>query len=290
MPIDVSDADRARRLYHPARVEPRDVAGAVPRADRAAVHPPRVWRADRGWIMAQMAGHDIHHLKQFEMGPMPELHPEPIAGAGNGRHCQRRAWPVPPVHHLGSAARCARRHLSGPLFQRRAEPLRPGARVPGHHLASRGNRSALIAERPIPRIIVVGIDHGEMRRGREDLPVADDRNPSRAVLRQALRRLRDAGGDAVRARESPGGRGPRDRHWRIVLGAVAALFTALRCRACWPAADGETVALRWPWYAAASAQRVDRGPASLSRRRHGRDAPRRLERRTVTNVGSLEPF
>ena len=22
-----------------------------------------------GWIMAQMAGHDIHHLKQFEAGP-----------------------------------------------------------------------------------------------------------------------------------------------------------------------------------------------------------------------------
>src|SRR5688572_8011512 len=37
--------------------------------------------------------------------------------------------------------------------------------------------NTLIRERRIPPILVVGIDHGEVRRAREFLPVEDDRNP-----------------------------------------------------------------------------------------------------------------
>ena len=36
----------------------------------------------------------------------------------------------------------------------------------------------LVGERRIPPILVVGIDHGEVRRAREYLPVEDERNPS----------------------------------------------------------------------------------------------------------------
>jgi len=35
----------------------------------------------------------------------------------------------------------------------------------------------LVAERRIPPVLVVGIDHGEARRAREYLPVEDERNP-----------------------------------------------------------------------------------------------------------------
>src|SRR5262245_23211842 len=35
----------------------------------------------------------------------------------------------------------------------------------------------LVGERRIPPVMVVGIDHGEMQRAREYLPVEDDRNP-----------------------------------------------------------------------------------------------------------------
>jgi uncharacterized damage-inducible protein DinB len=36
--------------------------------DRSFTHP-EYGSLTVGWIMAQMAGHDIHHLKQFEAGP-----------------------------------------------------------------------------------------------------------------------------------------------------------------------------------------------------------------------------
>jgi DinB superfamily len=36
--------------------------------DRSFAHP-EYGSLTVGWIMAQMAGHDIHHLKQFEAGP-----------------------------------------------------------------------------------------------------------------------------------------------------------------------------------------------------------------------------
>jgi hypothetical protein len=36
--------------------------------DRPFTHP-EYGELTVGWIMAQMAGHDIHHLRQFEMGP-----------------------------------------------------------------------------------------------------------------------------------------------------------------------------------------------------------------------------
>src|SRR6185295_7827754 len=40
--------------------------------------------------------------------------------------------------------------------------------------------SRLVRRGIIPPLVVVGIDHGEMRRGREFLPVMDERNPDPA--------------------------------------------------------------------------------------------------------------
>jgi predicted alpha/beta superfamily hydrolase len=89
--------------------------------------------------------------------------------------------------------------------------------------------TGLIEAGIIPPIVVVGIDHGEIRRAREYLPVSDDRNP---FARRPLGR-RDVE-FVVREvmpfvqREFPVGRGPSNTGvGGSSYGAVAALFTAL---------------------------------------------------------------
>jgi hypothetical protein len=41
--------------------------GLTPEQINRGFHHPEYGELTVGWIMAQMAGHDIHHLKQFEL-------------------------------------------------------------------------------------------------------------------------------------------------------------------------------------------------------------------------------
>jgi hypothetical protein len=54
--------------------------------------------------------------------------------------------------------------------------LRLGARIPASPGASPRRRHGS-SSRLIPPLVIVGIDHGELLRAREYLPVEDDRNP-----------------------------------------------------------------------------------------------------------------
>ena len=148
------------------------------------------------------------------------------------------------IHELKSAALGATRRLT--IFVPPSTPRSP-ARSPvlylndGQNLfeperAFLGNTwrvaetvTALIEAGVIPRIIVVGIDHGVMLRGREYLPVADDRNPH--ARRPRGRRYVEFVTREVMPfvqREFPVGRGPLNTGiGGSSYGAIAALFTAL---------------------------------------------------------------
>lgn len=87
----------------------------------------------------------------------------------------------------------------------------------------------LIRRRRIPPLVIVGIDHGEGRRGREYLPVDDDRNPgarnplgreyAEFVTREVLPFMR---------REYPIGAGPSNTGFGgSSYGAIAALNTTI---------------------------------------------------------------
>jgi predicted alpha/beta superfamily hydrolase len=87
----------------------------------------------------------------------------------------------------------------------------------------------LIRRRRIPPLVIVGIDHGEGRRGREYLPVDDDRNPGACnplgreyaefVTREVLPFIR---------REYPIGAGPSNTGFGgSSYGAIAALNTTI---------------------------------------------------------------
>jgi predicted alpha/beta superfamily hydrolase len=149
------------------------------------------------------------------------------------------------VHDLPSSALGTSRRLT--IFVPPSTP-RPPARSPvlylndGQNLfeperAFLGNTwrvaetvTALIEADLIPRIIVVGIDHGVMLRAREYLPVADDRNPlaKRPLGRRYARFVTDEVMPFVR-REFPVSRRASDTGiGGSSYGAVAALFTALQ--------------------------------------------------------------
>jgi predicted alpha/beta superfamily hydrolase len=90
--------------------------------------------------------------------------------------------------------------------------------------------SALVDGGYIPPLVVVGIDHGERRRAREYLPVADDRHPD--ARRPLGRRYADFVTREVMPfveREFPVSRAaPATGIGGSSYGAVAALFTVLR--------------------------------------------------------------
>ncbi len=88
----------------------------------------------------------------------------------------------------------------------------------------------LIAERRIPPIVIVGIDHGELRRAREYLPVEDDRNPfARDPLAADYAAFVTTELVPFIARKYPVGRGASQTAFGgSSYGAVAALYTAMR--------------------------------------------------------------
>ena len=90
--------------------------------------------------------------------------------------------------------------------------------------------SALVEEDLIPPLVVVGIDHGVLRRAREYLPVADDRNP---YARRPLGRryVQFVTGEVMPfiEREFPVSRAASGRGiGGSSYGAIAALFTVLQ--------------------------------------------------------------
>jgi enterochelin esterase-like enzyme len=87
----------------------------------------------------------------------------------------------------------------------------------------------LIAERRIPPIVIVGIDHGELRRAREYLPVADERNPfARDPLAREYATFITTELVPFIAREYPVARGASHTAFGgSSYGAVAALYTAM---------------------------------------------------------------
>lgn len=87
----------------------------------------------------------------------------------------------------------------------------------------------LIRRGLIPPLIVVGIDHGEMRRGREYLPVEDERNPySRHPLGRRHAAFVTSEVMPFVARNYPVGEGASNTGFGgSSYGAVAALYTAL---------------------------------------------------------------
>ena len=150
----------------------------------------------------------------------------------------------------------------------------------------------LVRRRTIEPLIVVGIDHGEALRGREYLPVDDDRNPSaRGPLGRKYAEF--VVGDVVPfvERNYPAARGPASRGFGgSSYGAVAALYTSL----LWPGTFGRLLlespslyvgnrfllrkarsAARWP-------ARVYLGVGTAEAGRPDRD------QETVDNVRSLE--
>ncbi len=87
----------------------------------------------------------------------------------------------------------------------------------------------LVRQRRIPPLIIVGIDHGVGRRGREYLPVEDDRNPTtRAPLGQAYAEFVTREVLPFVARKYPVARGASNAGFGgSSYGAVAALNTVL---------------------------------------------------------------
>src|SRR6185503_14737036 len=98
------------------------------------------------------------------------------------------------VHHLDSEYLRASRRITvlRPRFRGPTVPDEPPAVLymndgqnlfdPARAFAGNTWRVAetvnwLVSERRIPPILVVGIDHGEIQRAREYLPVEDERNP-----------------------------------------------------------------------------------------------------------------
>ena len=74
----------------------------------------------------------------------------------------------------------------------------PRARLPASPGASPRPRRGSIERRVIPPLVIVGIDHGELRRAREYLPVEDERNPfARDPLASEYADVRDGRADAV---------------------------------------------------------------------------------------------
>ena len=94
----------------------------------------------------------------------------------------------------------------------------------------------LVRRRAIPPLIVVGIDHGEGLRGREYLPVEDDRNPSaRGPLGRKYAEFIVHEVVPFVERNYPAARGPSQRGFGgSSYGAVAALYTSL----LWPGTFG----------------------------------------------------
>jgi predicted alpha/beta superfamily hydrolase len=88
----------------------------------------------------------------------------------------------------------------------------------------------LIAERRIPPIAIVGIDHGELRRAREYLPVEDERNPfARDPLAAEYAAFVTTELVPFVAREYPVGRGASYTAFGgSSYGAIGALYTALK--------------------------------------------------------------
>ena len=87
----------------------------------------------------------------------------------------------------------------------------------------------LIERRLIPPLIIVGIDHGELRRAREYLPVEDERNPfARDPLASEYARFVTAELMPFIEREFPVGRGASNTAFGgSSYGAVAALYTVM---------------------------------------------------------------
>ena len=94
----------------------------------------------------------------------------------------------------------------------------------------------LVRRRIIPPLIVVGIDHGEALRGREYLPVDDDRNPSaRGALGHRYSEFVVSEVVPYVERLYPAARGPAQRGFGgSSYGAVSALYTTL----LWPGTFG----------------------------------------------------
>jgi enterochelin esterase-like enzyme len=88
----------------------------------------------------------------------------------------------------------------------------------------------LIAERRIPPIVIVGIDHGQLRRAREYLPVEDDRNPfARDPLAADYAAFVTTELVPFIAGKYPVGRGASQTAFGgSSYGAVAALYTAMK--------------------------------------------------------------
>ena len=88
----------------------------------------------------------------------------------------------------------------------------------------------LIARRLIPPLVIVGIDHGELRRAREYLPVEDERNPfARDPLAPEYASFVTSELMPFIEREYPVARGASNTAFGgSSYGAVAALFTAMR--------------------------------------------------------------
>ena len=87
----------------------------------------------------------------------------------------------------------------------------------------------LIAERRIPPLAIVGIDHGELRRAREYLPVEDDRNPfARKPLAAEYAEFVTTELLPFITRNYPVGRGASQTAFGgSSYGAVAALYTIM---------------------------------------------------------------
>lgn len=89
--------------------------------------------------------------------------------------------------------------------------------------------ASLIRRKRIPAIVIVGIDHGEMRRGREYLPVEDEWNPSaRNPLGREYAEFVTRELVPLMRREYPIADGPSNTSFGgSSYGAVAALHTAI---------------------------------------------------------------
>ncbi len=141
----------------------------------------------------------------------------------------------------------------------------------------------LIERRLIPPLVIVGIDHGELRRAREYLPVEDDRNPyARDPLAPEYASFVTTELMPFIEREYPVAHGASNAAFGgSSYGAVAALFTAMAN----PGVFGrllhrEPFALRRTRDAAATgAQGAALAAACLSGGGNHRDRARRLESR-----------
>ena len=131
---------------------------------------------------------------------------------------------------MGAARRSVVCSLSGALPERWTEPLRVRARLCWRDVARRRNRIALIEAGLIPPLIIVGIDHGELLRAREYLPVEDDRNPlARRPLAAKYAAFVTSEFMPFVEREFPVARGASNTAFGgSSYGAVAALFTSMR--------------------------------------------------------------